>query len=255
MTLLHDVAGSGPSAVLLVHSGVCDRRMWDAQFDALADAGHRVVRCDLRGFGETPLEAPHTHMEDLRDLLDTLGIERTALVASSFGGAVALELAARHPQRVSALALLCPNSPDHEPSDELRAWGGRENALLRAGDIDAAVALNVDTWLGPDAGDEARELVRVMQRRAFDLQLPAPQEFAPTDPEVGTPELAAIGAPCLVVSGAHDIADFRALAARLAGLLPAARLVELDWAGHLPALERPEETNKLLVDFLASPAR
>ncbi|MFF7179628.1 alpha/beta fold hydrolase [Streptomyces sp. NPDC008121] len=254
MTLFHDVAGEGPSAVVLLHSGVCDRRMWDAQFTALADAGHRVVRCDLRGFGETPVDRPHTHSEDLRDLLDALGVERAALVASSFGAVVALEFAARHSGRVSALALLCPNAPDHEPSAELRAWGAREDALIDAGDLDAAVALNVDTWLGPEAGDGARALVGAMQRRAFEVQLAAPEEFDPVDPGVGTAELAAIDVPCLVVSGAHDIPDFRAVAARLAGLLPAARLLELDWAGHLPSLERPEETTGLLVEFLA-PAR
>ncbi|MBT2441276.1 alpha/beta fold hydrolase [Streptomyces sp. ISL-36] len=250
MTLSHDLAGEGPSTVVLLHSGVCDRRMWDAQFEALAAAGHRVVRCDLRGFGETPVDAPHTHADDVVALLDTLGVERAALVGSSFGGKVALQLAARHPERVSTLALLCPGMPGHEGSAELRAWGGQEDALLEAGDIDGAVALNVDTWLGPEAGAEARERVRVMQRHAFDVQLAVPEEFYPVDPQVAVEELAGIGVPCLVVTGAHDVADFRAIAARLAAHLPDARLVELDWAGHLPALERPEETSALLVGFL-----
>ncbi|MET9432803.1 alpha/beta hydrolase [Streptomyces sp. NPDC006551] len=253
MTLSHDLAGEGPSAVVLLHSGVCDRRMWDAQFRALADAGHRVVRCDFRGFGESPIDRPHTHIEDLRALLDTLGIDRAALVGSSFGGRLALEFAARHGDRVSALALLCPGVPGQEASAELRAWGKREDELIESGDLDGAVALNVDTWLGPEAGPEARERVRVMQRRAFELQLAAPEEFHPADPEVREPELAAIDVPCLVVSGAHDVADFRAVARRLATVLPAARHVELEWAGHLPALERPDETSALLTAFLAAP--
>ncbi|MFB7516865.1 alpha/beta fold hydrolase [Streptomyces sp. NPDC056144] len=249
MTLSHDLAGQGPSTVVLLHSGVCDRRMWDGQFHALADAGHRVVRCDLRGFGDTPVDAPHTHAEDVRALLDHIGADRAAVVGSSFGGAVALELAARHPDRVTALALLAPASPCMVPSEELRAWGGREDALLEAGDIDAAVELNVDTWLGPEADEAARALVRRMQRRAFDVQLAA--EFGADDPEVTRDELARIAAPALVVGGAHDVPDFRAVAADLAELLPAARRVDLDWAGHLPALERPDETAVLLTAFLA----
>ncbi|WP_411071498.1 alpha/beta fold hydrolase [Streptomyces sp. cmx-4-25] len=251
MTLSHDLAGTGPSTVVLLHSGVCDRRMWDVPFSALAEAGHRVVRCDLRGYGETPIDAPHTHAEDVRELLDHLGADRAAVVGSSFGGEVALEFAARHPGRVSALALLCSGMPGMEPSEELRAWGDRERDLLVAGDLDAAVELNVDTWLGPEADEKARALVREMQRHVFDVQLPVPDEHAPVDPGVTKDELPRIQAPALVVSGAHDVPDFRAVAGELTRLLPAARRLDLDWAGHLPALERPEETARLLTAFLA----
>lgn len=248
--LTHDLAGEGPSVVLLLHSGVCDRRMWDAQFTALVAAGHRVVRCDLRGFGETPIDRPHTHCDDVVELLDTLGVERAALVGSSFGGEVALETAVRHPDRVSALVLLCAGMPGFEASDELRAWGRREDELLEAGDLDGAVALNVDTWLGPEAGDEARERVRVMQRRAFDVQLAAPEEFHPVDAGVKADDLAGIDVPCLIVSGGHDVPDFRAISRRLADLLPDSQHIDLDWAGHLPALERPDEVSGLLVEYL-----
>ncbi|MFJ9808434.1 alpha/beta fold hydrolase [Streptomyces sp. NPDC101158] len=253
MTLAHDVAGDGPSTVLLLHSGVCDRRMWDAQFEALAAAGHRVVRCDLRGFGDSPVDRPHVHADDVAALLDRLGVERAAVVGSSFGGEVALEFAARHPGRASSLVLLCAAAPGQEASPELRAFFGRENALLEADDLPGAVDLNVDFWLGPDAGAEARDLVRRMQARAFELQLAAPEEFEPRSADVTDADLASIGVPVLAVTGAHDVADFRAVATRLAGLLPDVRHVELDWAGHLPALERPEETTRLIGDFLSRP--
>ncbi|TXS11100.1 alpha/beta hydrolase [Streptomyces sp. adm13(2018)] len=251
MTLSHDLAGQGPSTVLLLHSGVCDRRMWDGQVPVLAAAGHRVARCDLRGFGDTPVDAAHVHADDVRDLLDHLGTERAAVVGASFGGTVALELAVRHPGRVASLALLASGIPGFEPGDELRAWGDREDALLEAGDLDGAVELNVDTWLGPEAGPGARALVREMQRHAFEVQLAVPEEFDPVTPEITPGDLAGIGVPALVVTGAHDLADFRAVADDLTRLLPGARRVDLDWAGHLPALERPDETARLLADFLA----
>ncbi|MFG2114018.1 alpha/beta fold hydrolase [Streptomyces sp. NPDC048718] len=252
MTLAYDVAGDGPSTVLLIHSGVCDRRMWDGQFHALAEAGHRVVRCDLRGFGQTPIDASHVHADDLRDLLDHLGIERAALVGSSFGGAVAVEFAVRHPGRVTALALLCAAAHEHEPSAELREFNARERALLIAGDIAAATELNVDLWLGPDADTAARDLVRRMQTRVFELMLPAPDEFDSVDVEVTEKDLAALDIPVLVATGDKDVPDFTAIGDRYADLIPAARRVTLDWAGHLPALERPEETARLLRDFLAA---
>lgn len=249
MTLSHDVTGDGPVVVLL-HSAVCDRRMWDPLLPALVAAGRRVVRCDLRGFGGTPApDRPYNDAEDVLRLLDALGVERAALVGSSFGGRVAVEVAARWPGRVGALVLLCSGLPGYEPSAALRAFGAREEELLEAGDIAAAVELNVATWLGPEADDATRERVREMQRDAFAVQLAAPEEVPPIAAEV---DLAAITAPCLAVSGAHDLADFRDIAARLPALLPDARHLELPWAGHLPSLERPAAVAALLLDFLAA---
>ena len=62
--------------------------------------------------------------------------------------------------------------------------------------------------------------------------------------------LTAITAPSLLVAGAYDLADFREIAQRLSRELPGATYVELDWAGHLPGLERPDEVNDLVLDFL-----
>lgn len=252
MTLSYEVAGDGPVVVLL-HSGVCDRRMWDAQWPPLIDAGYRLVRCDLRGFGETPApDRPHNDAEDVLALLDDLGVEHAALVGSSYGGEVALEIAARWPNRVNTLALLCPALPGHEPSAELEELGEREEALLEAGDVAAATELMVDTWLGPEADEPAREAVRRMQQHAFEVQLAVDEEIEPLESSV---DLGAIEAPCLAVSGAHDVVDFRRIAARLPDLLPNADHVELPWAGHLPSLERPSETTELLLDFLKRETR
>lgn len=250
MTLAHDFLGTGP-AVLLVHSTVCDRRMWDPQTRALAGAGRRAIRCDLNGYGDSPVPTePYSDAEDVVALLDALGVERTALVGASGGGRVALEVAARWPSRVSALALLCTAMAGHEPSPALRAFGEREDALLEAGDVDGATELNVETWLTAEATAQTRELVRTMQRHAFEVQLAAP-DVAQIRAEA---DLAAVTAPALLVSGDRDLVDFRQIAARLATELPDARHLPLPWAGHLPSLERPDEINEILLEFLALPA-
>src|SRR3954447_950523 len=179
MTLSHDVTGTGPT-VLLLHSTACDRRMWDPQMPVLAGAGYRAVRCDLRGYGDTPVpDRPWNDAADVAELGDRPGGGPLAPVGASGGGRVALEVAARWPGRVNALALLCTALAGHEPSPALRAYGERENALLEAGDVDAAVELNVQTWVGPAAGDQAREAVRRMQRRAFEVQLAADDDIEP----------------------------------------------------------------------------
>jgi pimeloyl-ACP methyl ester carboxylesterase len=248
------VAGDGP-AVLLLHSTVCDRRMWDPQVPALVAAGYRVARCDLRGYGDTPLpEGPYDEAQDVVDLLDALGADPVALVGASGGGRVSQEVAARWPDRVAGLALLCTSAAELEPGPELRAFVDGEEAMLEAGDVAGATELNLATWLGPDADAATREKVREMQRHNFEVQLVASDETGP----VRVPhELSAITAPSLVVSGAHDLPDFRVIAAELAARLPGARLVELGWAGHLPSLERPDAVNDILIEFLGEvlPAR
>jgi 3-oxoadipate enol-lactonase len=249
MTLAYDAAGSGP-AVVLLHSTVADRRMWDPQLPALTSAGYRPVRCDLRGFGQTPMpDRPHNDAQDVADLLDRLDIEQAAFVAASGGGRVALEFAARWPERVTSLMLLCTAMAGHEPSAELKAFGDREDELLEAGDIAAATDLNVETWTGPHMDAATRQKVRDMQRHAFEIQLAAAEEFAPTRVET---DARAITAPCLLVSGSHDLADFHDIAAHLATRIAGARHLDLPWAGHLPSLERPEALNPIMIDFLGS---
>jgi pimeloyl-ACP methyl ester carboxylesterase len=247
MTLSHDVAGSGP-AVVLLHSMVCDRRMWDPQVPVLVNAGYRVMRCDLRGFGQTPMpDGPYDDAQDVTDLLALLGIEHAALVAASGGGEVALEIATRWPQRVTCLVLLCTALAGHEPSAELKAFGEREEALVEAGDIAAATELSVGTWLGPHADEATRDKVRQMQSRTFEVQLAAVEEFEPIR---GETDLSAITAPSLLISGSHDLVDFRQIAAHLSEQLADARHLELAWAGHLPSLERPDALNPILINFL-----
>ncbi|GAA4724324.1 alpha/beta fold hydrolase [Phytohabitans rumicis] len=239
-----DAAGSGPT-VLLLHSTVCDRRMWDPQVPALVAAGYRTLRCDLPGYGETPV--PDRPYDRARDVVDLLGTETAAIVGASGGGRVALEIAARWPDRVSALALLCTALAGHPPSAALEAFGEREDALLEAGDVAGATELNVDTWLGPDADEATREKVRRMQRHAFEVQLAVTDEPEPIRVEA---DLSAITAPSLLVSGGHDLPDFGRIADQLATRLPGARRLDLPWAGHLPSLERPDEVNELLIRFL-----
>lgn len=232
--------------VLLLHAGVADSRMWEPQLAALE--GDRVARPDLPGFGDTPEQpGPFSFVDHVRPLLG----ERTTVVGNSLGGRVALELALTEPERVDRLVLIDAGLPDWEWGNEVRGFWEREGELVEAGDVDGAVELNVEMWLAPEASEDVKGLVREMQRRAFELQLAVPDvgPEEPFDPPASA-RLGEIRCPTLVVVGALDKDDFHGIADRLAAGIPGAEKVVVAGAAHLPSLERPDEFNRLLVDFL-----
>jgi 3-oxoadipate enol-lactonase len=258
--IAYDATGDGP-AVVLLHASVGDRRLWDGQVEALGQ-GRLVIRPDLRGFGETPLPGgPFSYVEDVRALLDHLRVDQAALVGNSLGGRVALDFALTSPERVRALVLVASALTGWEGSPELDAFDEEEDALLDAGNIDDAVELNLRTWLdgfGRDAAPmtaETRRRVTEMQRRSFEIIVPA-YERTPHPGPVSWAEppaavrLGEIAASTLVVACTHDHPDFRRIADVLAAGIPGAEKAVMATA-HLPALERPDEFNRLVLDFLA----
>lgn len=233
--------------MLLLHSSVADLRMWDPQWPALT-AAHRGVRVDFRGYGGTaPAAESYRDADDLRDLLDALDIARTPVVGASYGGRVAVEFAVAYPDRVSQLILLCPGYRGLAPTLAAEEFDTTESALIESGQLDRAVQLNLDTWLGPEADEATRERLAEMQTNNFQL-------LASTHPdsEVDVPlvDPSGITVPTLVVSGAYDMDHFRAIADHLAAVIPNAREITLPWAGHLPSLERPDEITQLLLESL-----
>lgn len=251
-SLAYTVTGDGPP-VVLVHPGIADHRYWDAVVPALA-ARHTVVAVDMRGFGESaPPAGPFDEVDDLRRVLDHLGLSRVRLVGSSFGGLVALQFAVAHPDRVAALAVISPPWPGFDWSAEMVAYDDAETAALEAGDLDAAVDINLDQWLrGPARGWDAvdpslAELVRGPMRTALAHQAVRDEHSADTPP--GDP--ATVTAPTLVGIGTLDLDDFRTIARRYADTVPGARYVEFPGTAHLVALEAPAELSAALTAFLA----
>jgi 3-oxoadipate enol-lactonase len=253
VTLPFDAAGSGPP-VLLLHAGVADRRMWAGIAPALAER-FRVLAPDLPGYGDAPLSpGPFSNVVEVLALLDDQRLASVAVVGASFGGRVALEVATAAPDRVNRLVLLCPGLRGVPPTTASEAFDAEEERLLEAGDVDGAVRLNVETWLGPEADDSARQLLTRMQRRAFDVQIAADEWPDPPSPARDEVDLGRVAVPTTVFLGAHDVDWLQQAARDIAAGVPEATLVELDWAGHLPVLERPAETAALVLDALGDHA-
>jgi 3-oxoadipate enol-lactonase len=230
--------------LVLLHAGIADRRMWEPLWPALV-AERDAIRLDLRGFGESA-ERPSAALDHVTDVLAALGdVPEFELVGVSLGAGVAVELALEVPDRVASLLLAAPGgSLIAEATPQLRAFWDAENAALEADDLDAAVAANVSTWV-PGADPAVRELVALMQRRAFELTAGWDDvEEVERDP---LERLGEIRVPTTVVLGGNDIDAIHATARRVVDGVRGARLLEWPGVAHLPPLERPDDFLGLLL--------
>jgi pimeloyl-ACP methyl ester carboxylesterase len=106
-------------------------------------------------------------------------------------------------------------------------------------------------WLAPDADAAVRALTAAMTLRSYEQQLPVDGQVRAVWPEPSAEtRLEEIGVPTLVVTGTEDRQELLDLAAELERTLPDVRAETIEGAGHLPGLERPDELNRLLLDFL-----
>jgi len=249
----YDESGRGP-ALLLLHAGIADRRMWDDVTPMLAER-FRVVAPDLRGFGETPLpDGPFVYAADAASLLESLGIEHAHVVGVSLGGHVALDLALAHPDLVDRLVLVGAGIDGWQHDPALVAAWDEEAAAFERGDLDEVAWINVRTWLdGPTRGEDV--VPKALRRRVFEMQRAALEHENPAA-EGGwlTPSrresLGEVTRPTLVLVGALDQRGFRQIARLLAEEIPGAELIELPAVAHLPPLEHPEAFARTLLQFL-----
>ncbi len=236
--------------MVLLHSGVTDRRMWDPVVPHLTHR-FKIIRPDFRGYGETGLPyEPYTDADDVAALLDHLDVADAGVVGSSLGGRIALELAMLHPERVRELVLLCPAYRGVPATAAAEAFDEQEERLIDDGNIEGAVRLNVDTWLGPEASEATRTQLAEMQRHALTVHMAADKAGRYPEKAVIDVRPGDVRVSTVVVSGAHDVDFFQTVARTLAADIPGADLVELAWAGHLPSLERPDAMVALLLDVL-----
>lgn len=264
--LYYEVAGVG-HPLTLIHAGIADHRMWDDQFGAFA-ARYRVIRYDLRGFGQSSLPpGPYSMVDDLRGLLAALGVERTYLMGCSMGGGIAIDFTLTHPDQVAALipvgAGISGFAGRPQPQAIRDAWANDEaafDAAIEHGNIDAANEIEVRRWVdGPHRTPDqtpslVRERVRAMNKRIIEREAEFEGTAAqPIDPPAAG-RLGEIHAPTLVIVGGGDqprvVTNAEYLTQSPTGI-PGAREVIMPSLGHVPNMEQPAEFNRIVLEFLA----
>jgi 3-oxoadipate enol-lactonase len=247
--LRYQTSGRGP-AVVLIHGGLVDSRLWDEQMKPLSKR-FRVVRYDLRGYGRSAAPtAQFWPTEDLRALLDFLKIEKATIVGLSLGGIIAADFALEHPDRVERLVLVGAGlRGDKQPPDEKSMNAYRVGAAEGPEKYFEAF-LQADLLAGLRDRPKAREAMRRMmvENHKALAYLRTGLSQSPEPPTIE--RLGQIKAPTLVIIGSLDSMNLRNIADTLAANIPGARKVTIPGASHHPPVETPAEFNRVLLDFL-----
>ena len=252
--LFYEERGAGP-AVILIHGGMLDHRMWDPQVEALA-SHHRVVRYDVASHGRSPApEAAWKNYEHLGLLMQGLGIESASLVGLSLGGRIAIDFAIAQPGKVRSLVLLGPGMSGFPFTG--RDWAahlGESAAAKDAGDAARAADLFMRTWVAGPHRTPA-EVDPAVWAKVREMAVPNALTMG-EGVELEPPALGRLGeiaAPTLVIEGELDCEDIHRITRLLERRIDGARRVVITGVAHQPNLERPAEVNRLLLDFLRAP--
>ena len=242
--------GSGPP-LLLVHGLMVTGEMFEPLLDQFATR-HRVIVPDLRGHGRSrALPPPYTVRQlaaDLSRLLDHLGIESTAVLGYSQGGAIVQQLALDHPEQCSRLVLACTYAFNMATPRE-RLEGHVVPAVVRALGPRRFAKLAVSLGAKELAQERADWLAGLMADQDRRLMVSAWKETMSFD---SRKRLAEIACPTLVVAGSKDQAVPMHHAEMLHDAITGSQLVVVDGARHTLIWTHPDEFVRLVEEFLGT---
>ena len=254
-SLYYEETGKG-EPLILIHAALLDRRMWDAQVP-LFSRWARVIRFDGRNHGLSHgLPDSFAYCEDLNRVMEALGVQKARLVGCALGGATAVDFALVHPEKVSALVLVSPALSGYDFKDPVVLENQKKQSEAAARkDMNTFIEYFQRSWTdGPRrTPDQVSRDVRakILQMCRATLSKPEPDNIAlPLDPPaIG--RLASIHIPTLVVCGDFDQAGVDEVAGLLVRGIPGARRVVIKGAGHMVNMEKPEEFNEIVGEFLS----
>jgi 3-oxoadipate enol-lactonase len=241
-------APSDGPAVLLLHAGVADRRVWDDVIGPLAAAGHHVIRYDMRGYGRSaPATAPHSLVADALLVLDAAGVDRAHFVGLSQGAATSVDTALAHPGRVRSLTLVAPGLTGYEWP---RLPGFAERMAAAEANDTHGLALAIAHLWAPLSFETGIKECDAAARIILDQAEQFMRDEQETEEPSAIGRLGEIGVPTLVVLGDRDVDAITDIGNLLATGIPGARTETIDGADHMLPLRRPDRLVELLLEHL-----
>jgi pimeloyl-ACP methyl ester carboxylesterase len=246
-------AGSGGTAVFMLHGVGGGKAAWAANMQPLAEAGYRVIAWDAPGYGQSPLVTPYDtrHVAGaLNDLLARIGARRNIVLGHSMGGMIAQEAYKHHAASIDGLILSATTAAFGKPGGEWQQEFLRARfAPLDAGRSMASLAEELVIGIAaPDATPEAKRamtsVMATVPEATYRLALSAIVSFDARE------NLANIRVPTLVLSGEHDKTAAPSVMERMAARIPNAQYEQLPGVGHIANMERPDDFNRAVLQFL-----
>ena len=256
-TLYYEMAGTG-TPLVLSHAAFLDSRMFDAQWETLAQH-YRVIRYDMLGFGQSSaVQGPRCRRDDLHQLLSHLGITQAHLVGCSNGGTILLDLALEQPDLALSLTMVGSTPSGFDLQGEPPRYLLEMIEAMQQGDIERANELAIRIWLDGDTREPAMVDGKLREKALAMSRIPVAQQtffIADTQPArpltpPATDRLHEVQCPTLVVAGALDHSEVLRAAAMLDEGIDDTRKIIVEDAGHVPSYEQPTAFNTLLLDFL-----
>lgn len=256
-TKLHyEILGEGHPLVL-IHGFTANTTLWNDQFEVFSKR-FKVMRYDMRGFGKSALPTvgkEYSHTEDLKALLNQLGIDHAHSIGCSMGGRIALDFALEYPEVTKALILV---------DSSVGGYQGWSKAFLKSDELfekkvkekgwEAAKDLLTKT---PSFRKLAREKPDVALRNKQMKSEYSGWHFVNADPcrHLDPPaigRLQEIKVPTLIIVGESDSPDYHNIADVLNKKIRDSRKIVMKGAGHTPNMETPREFNEAVLSFLAN---
>ena len=257
--IYYEERGKGTPLILL-HGHSLDTRMWDEQFDDFAQ-GHRTIRLDFRGYGrssEQREDFQHTHVDDVLTVMDSLKIEKAHIVGLSMGAFVAGDMLAMYPERMLSCTLASGsirNSPGPaEPmTEEESLKRDKEIATLKKKGIEAYK----QEWheaLMSSGGSQRERMRQPLWQMIEDWSAWQPLHkevrlFYGKEAWKALRERGTTNVPTLLIRGENEVKDRKGEPGEMK-YLSHARYEIIPDCGHMLNMERPEEFNRLVLEFL-----
>lgn len=251
-----DLLGSDGAArtVCMTHSLTADSSMWAEQVPELLAAGFRVLRIDMRGHGSSDTVYGDYTMDELADdvayVISALDAGPVDFVGLSIGGMLGQSLALRYPELIRT-ALFADTLPAAVPAAE-PVWIERKRTAQEAQSLAPLAEGTMARWLTdefrerrPERWRQIHESILATDVSGFLGCIHAVRTFDYTG------QLGDLKAPVLVMCGADDPGTPARENRRMSEMIPGSQYVEIADCRHFPNVERPEQFNRAMIDWLA----